>query len=146
MNTLYLHIAPDFVLLYLFSIGKYSTIYFMHTICTLFLHNCLWVVFLDNCDVTWEFICTCTLCIHLNSMLFKKYVCNKCLSPLKLWVRIPLRRGVLDTPLCDKVCRWHVTGLWFSPPINWPPQYKWNNVNSGLKHHTPFNGLWHDFY
>ena len=25
-----------------------------------------------------------------------------------------LRRGVLDTTLCDKVCQWLVTGLWFS--------------------------------
>ena len=29
-------------------------------------------------------------------------VCNQCLSPLKLWVRIPLGRGVLDTTLCNK--------------------------------------------
>jgi hypothetical protein len=32
------------------------------------------------------------------------YLCNQCLSPMKLWVQIPLRRGVLDTTLCDKVC------------------------------------------
>ena len=25
------------------------------------------------------------------------------------------RRGVLDTILCDKVCQWPATGLWFSP-------------------------------
>jgi hypothetical protein len=40
------------------------------------------------------------------------YLCNQCLSPLTLWVRIPLMRGVLDTPLCGKVCQW----LWFPPP------------------------------
>jgi len=34
------------------------------------------------------------------------YMCNQCLSPLKLWVRISRRRGVLDTTLCDKVCQW----------------------------------------
>jgi hypothetical protein len=28
--------------------------------------------------------------------------CNQCLSPLTFWVQIPLRRGVLDTTLCDK--------------------------------------------
>jgi hypothetical protein len=33
-------------------------------------------------------------------------LCNQCLSPLKLWVWIPLRRGVLDTALYDKVCQW----------------------------------------
>jgi hypothetical protein len=37
------------------------------------------------------------------------YLCNQCLSPLKLW------RGVLDTTLCDKVCQWLATGRWFSP-------------------------------
>jgi hypothetical protein len=29
------------------------------------------------------------------------YLCNQCLSLLKLWVRIQLRRGVLDTILCN---------------------------------------------
>jgi hypothetical protein len=38
------------------------------------------------------------------------YLCNQCLSPLKLWVRIPL-----DTTLCDKVCQWLTTGRLFSP-------------------------------
>jgi hypothetical protein len=37
------------------------------------------------------------------------------LSPLILWVRIQLGRGVLDTTLCDKVCQWLAAGLWFSP-------------------------------
>ena len=42
------------------------------------------------------------------------YLCNQCLSPLTLWVRTPLRRGVLDTTLCDNVCQWLATGRWFS--------------------------------
>jgi hypothetical protein len=43
------------------------------------------------------------------------YLCNQCLSPLALWVRILLRRGVLlDTTLCDKVCQWLAAGRWFS--------------------------------
>jgi hypothetical protein len=37
------------------------------------------------------------------------YVCNN------LWIRIPFRRGVLDTTLCDKICQWLATGRWFSP-------------------------------
>jgi hypothetical protein len=32
-----------------------------------------------------------------------------------LWVQTYLRRGVLDTTLCDKVCQWLLTGQWFSP-------------------------------
>ena len=42
------------------------------------------------------------------------YLCNQCLSSMKLWVQISLRRGVLDTTLCDKVCQWLATGRWFS--------------------------------
>ena len=42
------------------------------------------------------------------------YLISQSLSLLKLWVRIPLRRGVLDT-LCDNVCQRLVTGPWFSP-------------------------------
>jgi hypothetical protein len=38
----------------------------------------------------------------------------ECISSLKLWAKIPLRRGALDTTLCDKVCQWLTTGLWFS--------------------------------
>ena len=40
---------------------------------------------------------------------------NQCLSPPTLWVRIPLRRGVLYTTLCDKICQWLAAGRWFSP-------------------------------
>ena len=32
-----------------------------------------------------------------------------------VFVGIPLRRGAIDTTLCDKVCQWLVTGGWFSP-------------------------------
>ena len=41
------------------------------------------------------------------------YLCNQCLSPLMLWVRISIR--VRWTTLCDKVCQWLATGRWFSP-------------------------------
>ena len=43
------------------------------------------------------------------------YLCNQCLWPLTLWVWISLRRCVLDTTLCDKVCQWLAAGRWFSP-------------------------------
>ena len=51
------------------------------------------------------------------------YLCNQCLSPLTLWVRLPLRRGVLNTTSCDKfVSDLRQIGgflrvLWFPPPI-----------------------------
>ena len=41
------------------------------------------------------------------------YLCNQCLSPLMLWVRISTRARC--TTLCDKVCQWLATVLWFSP-------------------------------
>ena len=40
------------------------------------------------------------------------YLCNQCLSPLMLWVRISIRAWC--TMLCDKVCQWLATGRWFS--------------------------------
>jgi hypothetical protein len=42
------------------------------------------------------------------------YLCNQCLTPLRMWVRIPLRQCVFDTTLCDKCCHWLVTVRWFS--------------------------------
>jgi hypothetical protein len=41
------------------------------------------------------------------------YLCNYCLSPLMLWVRISIRARC--TTLCDKVCQWLATDRWFSP-------------------------------
>jgi len=59
-------------------------------------------------------LCSCGSLIYLS---------NQCLSPITLWVRIPLKWGVLDTTLYDKfvsdllqVCGF----LWvlrFPPPI-----------------------------
>ena len=37
------------------------------------------------------------------------------MQSVTLWVRIPLRWGVRDTTLCDKVCQWLTAGRWFSP-------------------------------
>ena len=42
------------------------------------------------------------------------YLCNQCLSPLTLWVKILLRQGVLDTTLSDKVCQLLAADWWFS--------------------------------
>jgi hypothetical protein len=39
-----------------------------------------------------------------------KYLLIRYLSPLKLWDWIQLRRGVLDTTLCDKICQWFSPG------------------------------------
>ena len=46
------------------------------------------------------------------------YLCNQCVSPLMLWVRILIRERC--TTLYDKVCQWLATGLWLSlsPPVS----------------------------
>ena len=63
---------------------------------------------------------------------FYNYICNYCISPLKLWVRIPPTWGVLDKTLCDKVCQWQVGGfLRFPPPIKLTAT-NWNIVGSGV--------------
>ena len=55
------------------------------------------------------------------------YLCNQC-----------LRRGVLDTTLCDKVA----AGLWFSPgtPVSSTNKTDYHDiteyVESGVKHHN----------
>jgi len=46
------------------------------------------------------------------------YLCNQCLLPLMVWVRISIRTRC--TTLCDKVCQWLATGRWFyaGPPVS----------------------------
>ena len=58
--------------------------------------------------------------------------------PLMLWVWIPPRRDVLDTTLCDKVCKWLATGQWFSlgTPVS-STNITENIVESGVKHLNP---------
>ena len=51
---------------------------------------------------------------HIYYYTIYKYLCNQCLSPLALWIWIPLRWGVLDTTLSDKVSQWLSAGRWFS--------------------------------
>ena len=68
--------------------------------------------------------------------------CLHC-SPLTLWVLIPLKRGVLDTTLYDKVYQWLTTGRWFSPGTLDSSTNKtdshdnFNTLKSGIKHHNP---------
>ena len=53
-------------------------------------------------------------CPYTGRSWIYNYLCNQCLSPLTLWVRTLLRRGVLNTTLCDKVCQWLAAGQCFS--------------------------------
>jgi hypothetical protein len=53
----------------------------------------------------------------LGSWIYNN-LCNQCLSPLMLWVRISIRARC--TTLCDKVHQWLATGRWVSlcPPVS----------------------------
>jgi hypothetical protein len=62
------------------------------------------------------------------------YLCNQCLSPLTLLVRIPLRRGVLDITLCDDACQWLATGIWFSPRVSRFDELAKPSIISGKKY------------
>ena len=67
-----------------------------------------------------------------------------CLSPLTLWVWNPLRRGVLDSRICDKVCQWLATGRWYSlgTPISSTNKTNLHDITKILfKHHKP-NQTW----
>ena len=56
--------------------------------------------------------------IILHGCWIYNYLYNQCLSPLTLWVRTPLRRGVLDAAVCDQVCQWLAAGPCFSTGIS----------------------------
>ena len=51
-----------------------------------------------------------------NGSWISNYLCSQCLLPLMLWVRTPLRRGVLDKHYVKKFVSDQVaTGRWFPP-------------------------------
>ena len=58
----------------------------------------------------------CELCHHFYDIVWNVSFLWHCVQlPMQsVWVQTPLRRGVLDTALCDKVCQWLVEGRWFS--------------------------------
>ena len=67
--------------------------------------------FIDS--IQWNVLNVC-----MNSQWDPPVLCVNCMhfiSPLTLWGRIQHRRGVLDTTLCDNVCKWLATGRWLSP-------------------------------
>jgi hypothetical protein len=73
------------------------------------------------------------------------HLCNQGVTQLTLLVRIPLRRCVLDTALCDKVCQWLTTVRWFSPVISVSSTNKTDRqdiIESGVEHHKPQKTIW----
>jgi hypothetical protein len=63
------------------------------------------------------------------------YLCNQCLSPLKLSVWIPLMvRCTRYNVMWFKVCRWLATGQWFSPgtPVSFTNKTDRHNITEIL--------------
>jgi hypothetical protein len=88
-------------------------------------HNCIWLSFsVTSSMLVWVFFIT-SITLTVAIYCWKQepswpwsygswiYLCNQCLSPLMLWVRIWIRSKC--TTLCDQVCQWLATGRWFSP-------------------------------
>ena len=68
------------------------------------------------------------------------YLCNQCLSPLKLWVRIPLvysiQHYVISVSVtCNRLLVFSGCSC-FLHQENWPPRYSWNIAESGIKQHS----------
>ena len=62
------------------------------------------------------------------------YLCNQCLSPLMLWVRISIR--VRGTTLCDKVCQYMIMAM--TAPLTIVKQIRiWHDytILLGIKFH-----------
>ena len=60
-----------------------------------------------------KFVCASTRQWSYDIWIYNyMYLCNQCLSPLMLWDQISIRARC--TILCDKVCQWLMTGMWFS--------------------------------
>ena len=57
-----------------------------------------------------------SLCGHFNLYTVLKTTCKLLIYSFiyQIYLQKRFRRGVLDTPLCDKVCQWLATGQWFS--------------------------------
>ena len=78
------------------------------------------------------------------------YLCNQCLSPLKLWVWIPFMMrctwyNIMWWSLsvtCDRSVVFSGYS-WFLHQQNWLPWYSWNFVESGVKQHKPNPNLCH---
>jgi len=77
--------------------------------------------------------------VDTNRLLFIFISCNQCISPLKLWVLIPIMARCNRYNLSMTRVKYMVFSGYsrFPLPINWLPRYSWNIVKSGVKHNIP---------
>ena len=84
------------------SNGLFWVKLFLYYICIHFLYTFLYLILQLGPSRSWSY----------GSWIYN-YLCNQCLPPLMLWVRISIRARC--TTLCDKVCQRLATGRLFSP-------------------------------
>ena len=92
--------------------------YFCKKNCTLVQNNtCTYQGFnnVETCTIVRSLYLSIIKILTVMVMIVWYFLCNQCLSPLKLWVPTRTWRCELDTTLCDKVWQWLATGRWFSP-------------------------------
>ena len=69
------------------------------------------LIFLHNITLIWVIYISLRGCCGRHRMVVGftfSYLCNQCLSPLMLWVRISIRARC--TTLCNKFCQWLFSG------------------------------------
>jgi hypothetical protein len=98
------------------------------------MERCTWYCFmLSSLSITSSFLQQYNLIIYSETIegatwlwsygsWIYNYLCNRCQSPLTLWVWTPFI--VRSTTSCDKVCQWLASGRWFSPALRFLPQIK----------------------
>ena len=92
------HLPPHFLTFFLFSIKK-------HLYC--FIYFSAFYRVRVHIHTTWSWAYGCWI---------YNYLCNQRLSPLKLWIQIPLMvRCTRYNIMWYKVCQWLATGRLFSP-------------------------------
>ena len=110
-----LDIMADLQYIYQWSVAVFNILSMMYNIYKK-LYIYIYICHISICFIKMTFCMWGSRGRDRNHMV----VCNRCLSPLTLWVRIPLKRGLFDTTLCDKVCQ-SLSGflrvLRFLPPI-----------------------------
>ena len=77
-----------------------------------------------------DLLALCNISSKRYSWTYLNYQQNQCLSPLTFWIGttyVVSSNPAKDDTTSDKVSR-------FPPPINWPPRYNPNIVESGVKH------------
>ena len=111
----YLSIHDCLSFLHEVMIGIHRTKNFLHGV--MIGNHRILLLMLSNvpkpCIVSIFFVITVRSWLWSNGSWIYNYLCNQCISPLMLRVRISIRERC--TTLCDKVCQWLVTGRWFSP-------------------------------